>query len=368
MATENPFPLNITDKIDSWEKVQLMANVDPDYKYTAEEFNLLLQALKYLYENQTSTAQPSTTPAEQLIYFGAGAIALTPPGQNTTPAEYAAHINAVGFTITAGVSVMFDITGRETINGVATMVKKRFRFARNNQEGTHGTGSTHGPITNLDLIANGYSQVVSGISPGVNNHYIDLGNLGATPIHTYINGLDPSTVSWENLLAGHEYYFSCTINGDGQIYQYVGTLPKTVGAGNTAVNVGDFDLISSSGQIPTPDNIETIRAWATPPEEDVEVGVTKYLFTATEAFELKSAKITVMVVPTGTSLKATMYKNGSAITPSSGSIEIAVANTVSSEASYTEVFAIGDVVGIRVTQAGSVNAGQGIIVKLNIKK
>lgn len=51
MPTENPFPLNIADKQDSWEKLQLTANVPDTFKYSAAEWNKVLQALQYLYEN-----------------------------------------------------------------------------------------------------------------------------------------------------------------------------------------------------------------------------------------------------------------------------------------------------------------------------
>lgn len=47
---ENPFPLEISPKQDSIEKLQLMANVPADYKVTAEEFNKILAALNYMYE------------------------------------------------------------------------------------------------------------------------------------------------------------------------------------------------------------------------------------------------------------------------------------------------------------------------------
>ncbi|HUI32000.1 MAG TPA: hypothetical protein VLY84_00155 [Dysgonamonadaceae bacterium] len=46
---ENPFPINISEKEDSFEKDRLLANVDPRFKYTAEEFNLIIRALNFLY-------------------------------------------------------------------------------------------------------------------------------------------------------------------------------------------------------------------------------------------------------------------------------------------------------------------------------
>lgn len=45
---DNPFPLNIPPKEDSFEKQQLLANVPEQFKYTAEEFNKIIKALEYL--------------------------------------------------------------------------------------------------------------------------------------------------------------------------------------------------------------------------------------------------------------------------------------------------------------------------------
>ena len=52
--TLNPFPLNIVSKEDSWDKLQLMLNIDPKYKIPAAEFNKVIQALNYLYTSGNS--------------------------------------------------------------------------------------------------------------------------------------------------------------------------------------------------------------------------------------------------------------------------------------------------------------------------
>ena len=54
MSTENPFingSLGIAEKEDSWSITQVLSNVAPGFKYTAKEFNLIIQALHYLFEN-----------------------------------------------------------------------------------------------------------------------------------------------------------------------------------------------------------------------------------------------------------------------------------------------------------------------------
>lgn len=55
MPTDNPFPLNISEKEDSWNKLQVLSNVAPGFKYTAEEFNKIITALEYIYENMAGS-------------------------------------------------------------------------------------------------------------------------------------------------------------------------------------------------------------------------------------------------------------------------------------------------------------------------
>lgn len=60
MATENPFPLEISDKEDSWEKIQALENIDVRFFLKAAEFNTIKQALQYLYENISGGVGPGT--------------------------------------------------------------------------------------------------------------------------------------------------------------------------------------------------------------------------------------------------------------------------------------------------------------------
>ncbi|MDC7994446.1 hypothetical protein [Altibacter sp. HG106] len=48
---ENPFPLNIAVKNDTWEKLQLLLNVPEELKITAEEFNKVIAALNFIYNS-----------------------------------------------------------------------------------------------------------------------------------------------------------------------------------------------------------------------------------------------------------------------------------------------------------------------------
>src|SRR5690606_19879601 len=150
MATENPFPLNIGSKSDSWEKLQLLANIDPEYKYTAAEWNIITQALNYLYENQAGSV-PSTTPATNKITFGLAAINNT-SGDITSVNEMIAAMNTVGFTITAGYLSILEVQVYRNINGEKWRVFLRYHFKNNNITGTWGTGLAHGEININHLI------------------------------------------------------------------------------------------------------------------------------------------------------------------------------------------------------------------------
>lgn len=240
MAVENPFPLNIDTKQDSWAKLQLLANVDPSFKIIAEEFNKMVQALEWL--NQNSGTGGSGTPGWENIYFGAGAYTNT-AGDSTTAAEIEDHINNIGFTVTAGKLIVIHITVKRQVNGQSVMMRELYTFNKNNVAGAYGTGETNDEITYSDLIIRD-SKVITQVSG--TTQVINLGDIGSTPIHTHINGLDPATISWENLTDGTTYYFETIFEGVEQIYQYVGTLPITLGNGNTSVDDVDFDLIFTS--------------------------------------------------------------------------------------------------------------------------
>ena len=59
LEVSNPFPLNIDPKQDSFEKLQLMANVPDSFKVLALEFNTIIEALKYLYANNPNAVEPT---------------------------------------------------------------------------------------------------------------------------------------------------------------------------------------------------------------------------------------------------------------------------------------------------------------------
>jgi hypothetical protein len=76
MPVENPFPLNIGTKQDSWEKLQLLANIDPTFKLVAAEFSLMVQALNYLYENGGGGSGTAVQVTKQVITVGSDVTAI----------------------------------------------------------------------------------------------------------------------------------------------------------------------------------------------------------------------------------------------------------------------------------------------------
>lgn len=179
---------------------------------------------------------------------------------------------------------------------------------------------------------------------------------------------------------------------DNIYFQFGGTPPFTGGdflprGGYTGTAMDLYNLISTGGFNPAEHDLdeflnasgnpyirnadlsETIRAWATPPDEDVEHTKEYYLFTITENCELLSAINTIVTAPTGATLNTEIRKNGTIVTPDSGNINFAISSTVSGTALYDgATFVSGDIVSLYVSQIGSTIAGQGIITKLIFKK
>ncbi len=86
--SENPFPLNISEKEDSWSRIQLLSSTGAQFKLPATEFNKLVKAAEFLYENIGGLPFTGTPPVrtfqtlDQLIAFG-------PVPEEGTPAKVA---------------------------------------------------------------------------------------------------------------------------------------------------------------------------------------------------------------------------------------------------------------------------------------
>lgn len=244
MPTANPFPLTIGNKEDAWEKLQLVANVDPNYKYTAQEWNIIIQALTYLYENIIGSV-PSTTPAYKAIYINI----TTPEGEASTISQIEDSINTAGFQILAGSLYKFKLKLSKTTATGLSLVEETYVFKKNNIEGTWGTGSTNGVVYLSDFIYEDLLVLIPNVTE--DTQVIELGDIGSETIQFHINNLDPATIDWEVLSNdGTSYNFYCIINGLTHIYEIKSSsLPITVGAGNTPVSGSDFDLVAISGGI-----------------------------------------------------------------------------------------------------------------------
>lgn len=132
----------------------------------------------------------------------------------------------------------------------------------------------------------------------------------------------------------------------------------------------DEDGYNSIAELAGHAKTEIIRAWATPPDEDVEEDTDYYIFTTTSAFELKTVQITAKEAPTGAALVASITKNGTPVATTHTPIQLGIGERVSAIFSYadTTTFVVGDVLGLIITQIGSTKAGAGIITKITIKK
>lgn len=160
----------------------------------------------------------------------------------STDAEINALINAQGFEIELGVLYKFYIGTVRLINGKYTLFVENYVFGANNVLGTYGTGSTNGEVSINDFLnTNSYQY----ISLPTNNERVDLGEIGATPIYTYINNLDTTGLDWETLADGKSWYFYATVSGVAKVYAYTGVLPRDVGSAYSGADPlldTDFDL------------------------------------------------------------------------------------------------------------------------------
>lgn len=169
----NPFPLNIANKEDSFEKETLLAHVDQRFKYTAEEFNQILAALKYLYDNAGGAIAQDNIP--RVISLSA---------TEATAQQFASAINqAQSFTISEK-EIAFLIIG---VPGTDPMATPLYTVILNNLgKGTYGNGGTQVSESNISIIGE------RGISPAYvedipSTQLINLGNIGSTAIATAFN-------------------------------------------------------------------------------------------------------------------------------------------------------------------------------------
>lgn len=200
--------------------------------------------------SSNSSSSSSGQPGYEALYFNTS----TPYTQATTVSEIETALNTSGFTIEEGKLYVFKIrVVRSTINGFS-LVEETYKFKNNNTAGTWGTSSTNGVVSLVDFIYEDSLTIVENLT--TDNIVYSLGNIGSQTIQFYLNNLDVNTLDfmngdgWEVLLNnGTTYTFHCVINGFTHVYDFIGTVPKTVGLGNDTVFGSDFDLITFSGNV-----------------------------------------------------------------------------------------------------------------------
>lgn len=302
------------------------------------------------------------TPGYELKDFGAAAIANT-AGSATTQTEIITTINAAGFTVTAGKLIKLNLIVLEQINDAPNWVTLSYDFKKNNITGTWGDSSDNDAITYADLILRNRRVLSSAVAPLETSEFIDLGNISDDEIEDHINALDPSTVDWENLANdGTTYYFSCVKSGESQTYEYVGSLPATLGSGNDTVTNVDFNLIASS-DTNEPAVITQYHEFACSDESsDLETG-TVYSQRLLRNFNTCVAfNFGVATAPTGSTLIIDVKKNGVSIFDTKPSIDIGEFTTITAATPQVITaasvdFAAGDLIEVIIDQIGSTTAG-----------
>ena len=91
--TDNPFPLNIDEKEDSWSRVQLLSSTGAAFKLPAQEFNKMVKAIEYNYENNGGLPFTGTPPV-RTFQTRAQLLAFTPIPDDGTPAKVANDPNS----------------------------------------------------------------------------------------------------------------------------------------------------------------------------------------------------------------------------------------------------------------------------------
>lgn len=172
-------------------------------------------------------------------------------------------INTQGFTVNAGFLNVLKVSCIASYNNLLYRAAKYYKFNQNNVLGAWGNGNENGSITFSDLTID-YVDYLIPISSGV--LYISLGDIGSETIDDYLEnfvGTIPELT--DNIMPndGKTFYFEAIQDDVTNVYEYTGTLPKTIGV--STFETTDFDLISTGG--------ETVY---TPPLEETVIGTALY--------------------------------------------------------------------------------------------
>jgi len=252
----NPFPLDIADKVDSWEKLQLLENIDPTVKVTAAELTKMVKALEYLYtflgggDEGISGNVPANFKNVVIDFEAAG----------TTHAKVVAAINALPNTplLPGSLQIIFTnrivLTNEGITNGFQgtpnyAVVREYFVITQKilpNQAGDLAIGTGGTTILNNGLQ---YFNTIDTRSYAPTEN--DLGDIGASDIWDAVDTTGPYSAP-----NGATILFIALQNGIQQIWLYIGD-QEEIGLGTDPTSNNQYRLFDVGDTDPLPEYQET---------------------------------------------------------------------------------------------------------------
>ncbi len=256
----NPFPLNIVEKQDSWDKLQLLQYLDPSLKITAAELNKITQALEFLYRNISVSEYSGNIPLKLKPVI----IDYNAEGSTVFKVKTAIN-NLPNYPLADGYSQWFYTHRLVLTNGEGV------------NDGAPGTPN-YAVITEYFLLAKKIAPIDGVASVGVDGTSIeisdlvvlppkdsrnfapqefDLGNIGSTAIWTSASSSGPrSTPNAATIV------FKAVQNSVSKAWLYLGG-QENVGIGYPAVETSDFRLLPPDGEDADPLPSPEYRLWKT---------------------------------------------------------------------------------------------------------
>jgi len=237
MPEQNPFPLEISYKVDSPELLAYMLQFGDTHYVSATDLNLYRQALTWLYENRNGDGTLTDTKFKSKRYRQTGA---------PTPANIAARINLLpAWTILSGelylYAISFSDMGPETIPAVYTVVVENKGFGK---YGDWGEDPSKIVVAEGDIrILNIAPLNPESIENEETTQKIEFGEIGFLPISQVVDLQNP-VLPLQDQDAG--YVLIKTLR-DGNPYNYWFVGPgRDYGVGTNPSSEDDFKLLGYS--------------------------------------------------------------------------------------------------------------------------
>ena len=210
MSTPNPFPLNIEDKEDSWGKLQLMMNVNPMFKYNADEWNKVVDALNFLYENNGLNPQNPNS----AIAWLSKTVAEKGTTTNTAVTAGTIKISVGGLLNSQIIKLHFDQQYSTTLEAVKTEYTNGKKTIIPIYNTTKGTFIYAYPIEeNAFTSANGYTQISIEPLPTATIAVNDI--LQVFPAFVYEGGAKSDKIT----INGNQFTYKPIMGNDGTSFQ-----------------------------------------------------------------------------------------------------------------------------------------------------